>query len=251
MIDHAAVLLQVDDKRRDQFGATNLVGAGYSDPVREYPFAATGTSITSGSGDLNAGEQVTLTVNFSAAMTVDTAGGTPRLTLNDGGTASYTGGSGSTALTFNYTVAAGQNTADLIVSSFNLNGATITDGNGNAANLPGATNSNPAGILQIDTTAPTIAISTIAGDNIGNATEGSQGFAISGTTTHAENGRIVTVNILGSANAIVDSYTKAVSSNVWSVAVTSAQATWRMKVHRLCQTFQTRPEIRHRQRYAP
>lgn len=121
-------------------------------------------------------------------------------------------------------MAAGRNTADLIVSSFNLNGATITDGNGNAANLPGATNSNPAGILQIDTTAPTIAISTIAGDNIGNATEGSQGFAISGTTTHAENGRIVTVNILGSANAIVESYTMAVSSNVWSVAVTSAQA---------------------------
>lgn len=60
IIDHAAVLLQVDDKRRDQFGATNLVGAGYSDPVREYPFAASGIGITSGSGDLNAGKVVTL-----------------------------------------------------------------------------------------------------------------------------------------------------------------------------------------------
>ena len=51
---------------------------------------------------------MTLTVNLSEAVTV--AGGTPTLTLNDGGIASYTGGSGSNALTFSYTVAAGQNT---------------------------------------------------------------------------------------------------------------------------------------------
>ena len=44
-------------------------------------------------------------------MTV--AGGTPTLTLNDGGTATYTGGSGTSALTFSYTVGAGQNTPDL------------------------------------------------------------------------------------------------------------------------------------------
>ena len=60
------------------------------------------------SGDLNAGKTVTLTLNLSEAVTV--AGGTPTLTLNDGGTATYTGGSGTNALTFSYTVAAGQNT---------------------------------------------------------------------------------------------------------------------------------------------
>ncbi len=138
--------------------------------------AASGTGITNGSGDLNAGKVLALTVNFSATVTVNTSGGMPTLVLNDGGTASYTGGSGSTALTFSYTVAAGQNTADLIVSSLALNGGTIIDGNGNAANLAGATNFNPTGILQIDTTAPTIAISTIAGDNIVNATEGASGL---------------------------------------------------------------------------
>ena len=42
-------------------------------------------------------------------MTV--AGGTPTLTLNDGGTATYTGGSRHQCLTFSYTVGAGQNTA--------------------------------------------------------------------------------------------------------------------------------------------
>ena len=60
---------------------------------------------------------VTLTVNLSEAVTV--AGGTPTLTLNDGGTATYTGGSGTSALTFSYTVAAGQNTADLAVTAVN------------------------------------------------------------------------------------------------------------------------------------
>jgi hypothetical protein len=115
---------------------------------------ASGTGIANGTGDLNAGRIVTLTVNFSAAVTVNTTGGSPTLTLNDGGTAAYTGGSGTTALTFSYTVAAGQNTPDLVVSAFNLNGATVKDGAGNAADLSGATNNNPAGTLQVDTVAP-------------------------------------------------------------------------------------------------
>ena len=85
------------------------------------------------SGDLNAGKTVTLTLNLNEAVTV--AGGTPTLTLNDGGTATYTGGSGSNALTFSYTVGAGQNTAALAATAVNLNSATVTDGAGNAANL--------------------------------------------------------------------------------------------------------------------
>ena len=47
----------------------------------------------SGNGDLNAGHVVTLTVNLSEAVTV--AGGTPTLSLNNGGTASYIGGTGT------------------------------------------------------------------------------------------------------------------------------------------------------------
>ena len=96
------------------------------------------------SGDLDAGKTVTLTLNLSEAVTV--AGGTPTLTLNDGGTATYTSGSGTSALTFSYTVAAGQNTAALTATAVNLNSATITDGAGNAANLSlsGLTQSGPA-----------------------------------------------------------------------------------------------------------
>ena len=124
---------------------------------------ASGTGITAGSGDLGAGSVVTLTVNLSEAVTV--AGGTPTLTLNDGGTATYTGGSGTNALTFSYTVAAGQNTADLAVTAVNLNGATVKDGAGNAANLTGAV-TTPSGTLQIDTTAPTVSSVVASGTGI-------------------------------------------------------------------------------------
>ena len=46
---------------------------------------ASGTGITNGNGDLNAGHVVTLTLTMSEAVTVNTTGGTPTLTLNDGG----------------------------------------------------------------------------------------------------------------------------------------------------------------------
>src|SRR6202035_1548711 len=74
---------------------------------------ASGGGITGGSGDLNAGKTVTLTVSFGEPVTVNATGGTPFLRLNDGGTAGYVSGSGTSTLTFTYTVATGQNTADL------------------------------------------------------------------------------------------------------------------------------------------
>ena len=115
--------------------------------------ATSGAGISNGNGDLNAGHAVTFTLNTSDAVTVDTIQGTPTLLLNDGGVATYTGGSGSDALTFSYTVAAGDNTADLAVSGFLLHGASLTDGYGHQASLVGAV-TNPGGILQIDTAAP-------------------------------------------------------------------------------------------------
>ncbi len=141
--------------------------------------AATGTGITSGTGDLNAGHVVTLTVNLSEAVTV--AGGTPTLTLNDGGTATYTGGSGTQALTFTYTVAAGQNAANLAVTAVNLGTATVTDGAGNAANLTGAVTTLTG--LQIDTTAP--AVSSVA----------ATGTGITGGTGDLNAGHVVTLTV--------------------------------------------------------
>ena len=51
------------------------------------------------------------------------------------------------------------------MTSFNLNGATIKDAAGNSANLAGAV-TNPAGTLQIDTTAPTVSSVATSGTGI-------------------------------------------------------------------------------------
>src|SRR5690242_9416367 len=106
---------------------------------------------------------------MSEVVTVDTVGGTPTLSLNDGGTATYIGGSGTNALTFSYTVAAGQNTPALATTAVNLNGATIKDGAGNAANLSlaGVSQSGP----QIDTTTATIS-SVVETPSTGNLAAG-------------------------------------------------------------------------------
>ena len=113
-----------------------------------------GTGITGGSGDLGVGKTVTFTVAMNEAVTVTTTGGTPTLSLNDGGTATYSSGSGTNSLTFSYTVGAGQNTSDLTVTAYNAKGGTITNGAGTAATMTGAV-TNPAGTLQIDTTTST------------------------------------------------------------------------------------------------
>lgn len=93
-------------------------------------------------GALGTGQAVGLTLQFNAPVTV--AGGTPALALNDGGTATYTGGSGTSALTFSCTVAAGQRAANLAVTGSNLHGATILDGYAYAADLSGAVGASSA-----------------------------------------------------------------------------------------------------------
>ena len=127
-----------------------------------------------GNGDLNAGHVITLTVNLSEEVTV--AGGTPTLSLNNGSTASYDGGSGTAALTFSNIVGAGHDVSDLAVTSFHLNGATLLDAASNSANLSGAV-VNPAGTLQIDTTAP--AVPTITSINLGGL--GGNHWIVTGT----------------------------------------------------------------------
>ncbi len=138
----------------------NVVGNTVAPTVSSV--AASGSGTGTGTGDLDAGHVVTFTVNLSEAVTV--AGGTPTLTLNDGGVATYTGGSGTNALTFSYTVASGQNTAALAITGVNLNSASVTDGAGNAASLSGAATTFSG--LAIDTATPTVSSVAAAGSGI-------------------------------------------------------------------------------------
>ncbi len=120
-------------------------------------------------GELGVGQVVLIRLGMSASVTV--SGGTPTLTLNDGGTATYDSvNSTSSILVFKYTVAANQNTTALAITNTpNLNGATVKDSNGTSADLSGAIATFTG--LEIDTTAPTITAAslTVAGNSAATA----------------------------------------------------------------------------------
>ena len=190
--------------------------------------AVTAIADSPDSGDLNAGKTVALTLSFGEAVTV--AGGTPTLTLNDGGTATYASGSGTNALTFIYTVAAGQNTPDLMVTGVNLNSASIDDSAGNAANL--SLSSIAQGSPQIDTTPPSVTGVTASPgsgtESVGNAitftVNMSEAVTIAGgtPTLTLNDGGTATYASGSGTNALTFSSTVgATDSSVSSLAITA------------------------------
>jgi hypothetical protein len=64
--------------------------------------------------------------------------GTPTLSLNSGGIASYNEGSGTTTLRFTYIVGTKQSAAPLAITAVDLKGGVVKDAFGNRANLAGA-----------------------------------------------------------------------------------------------------------------
>jgi hypothetical protein len=78
--------------------------------------------------------------------------------------------------------------------------------------------------LTVDQTPPPITISAITGDNVVNQSEAQTGFVIAGTETGAD-GQIVSIQIVDSANRVVQSYTTIAAGGTWSVNVRSADAT--------------------------
>jgi hypothetical protein len=121
---------------------------------------ATGSYITGGDGNLNAGKTVTISVNTSEPVTI--SGGTPSLSLNSGGSATYISGSGTTSLVFSYTVAAGHSSSDLAITALNANGALLGDAAGNSF---ASFSNNPAGVLVIDTNGPAAPSLALASDS--------------------------------------------------------------------------------------
>ncbi|MDC7702727.1 DUF4214 domain-containing protein [Vogesella indigofera] len=142
----------------------NSVGATSSVLVDAIAPTATAMSSSTADGSYKTGDVIAITVQFSEAVTVT---GTPQLTLETGSTdrvVNYASGSGTSTLTFNYTVQAGDTSTDLdyvASGSLALNGGTIKDAAGNNATLtlatPGAAGSlgNDKAIV-IDGVAPTV-----------------------------------------------------------------------------------------------
>ncbi|WP_189608066.1 beta strand repeat-containing protein [Saccharospirillum salsuginis] len=169
-------------------GAANSLGDNKALVVDGVVPTVTGVTSSTANGSYNAGDSISIQVNFSEAVTVT---GTPQLTLETGDTdqvVDYASGSGSSALTFTYTVQAGDTSADLDYTSTTalaLNSGTIMDGANNAATLtlasPGTANSLGANkAIVIDTTAPSGQSVAFDDATINAAEASSQSFTFSG-----------------------------------------------------------------------
>ncbi|MEG4578342.1 FG-GAP-like repeat-containing protein [Microcoleus sp. MON1_C5] len=126
----------------------------------------TAVSATTANGTYGVGTTIPITVTFDEAVTVTA---TPQLQLETGITdrfATYVSGSGSTTLTFNYLVQAGDTSDDLqylATNALTLNGGTIKDNLDVDAllTLPALASANSLGgskAIVIDGVAPTVTI---------------------------------------------------------------------------------------------
>ncbi|MFM8880252.1 MAG: Ig-like domain-containing protein, partial [Verrucomicrobiota bacterium] len=128
---NSAVLTLASPGTNGSLGASKAIVVDTAGPT------VTSISSPTTNGTYGVGSVISIQVNFSEAVTV--AGGAPALALNSGGTATYISGSGTSTLTFSYSVAGGQNATDLdygTTASLALpGGVTIKDIAGNAATL--------------------------------------------------------------------------------------------------------------------
>ena len=161
-------------------------GGGYYDIFDSFvfnrvPVTVTSISSSTANGTYKIGDVISIQINFSENVTVNTGGGTPQLTLETGTTdrvINYSSGSGTSTLTFSYTIQSGDNNADLdyvATSSLVLNGGTIRDAVGNDAILtlasPGAANSLGANKnLVVDGVMPSVTSTAPAGGNVSTDT---------------------------------------------------------------------------------
>ncbi|ARU00071.1 beta strand repeat-containing protein [Yoonia vestfoldensis] len=125
--------------------------------------ALTIISVTAPSaGGYVTGDTLTFTVNTSNPTSVNTSDGTPRLELTIGSNteyATFVSGSGTTGLTFSYTVKANDADSDGIeVNSLAANGGTLKDAAGNNLNTTLSAISDTSAVF-IDTQAPTATMS--------------------------------------------------------------------------------------------
>ena len=146
------------------------------------------TSTANSSNIYAAGEKVQATVTFDENVNVT---GTPQLTLKIGDsekTASYTSGTSTTKLVFEYTVASGDTDTDGVSIAANklaLNSGTIKDTAGNAATLTHTALAAQAS-HKVDTTAPTV--SSIAITSTANSSNiYAAGEKVQATVTFDEN----------------------------------------------------------------
>ncbi|WP_261738088.1 putative Ig domain-containing protein [Shewanella xiamenensis] len=153
-----------DAANNDMTLTLNSVGSTSSVLVDSTAPTVSSVTASTANGTYKVGDSISIQVNFSEVVNVT---GTPQLTLETGTTdraVNYTSGSGTSSLTFSYTVQAGDNNSDLdyvATNSLSLNGGTIRDAATNNATLtlasPGAANSLGANkALVVDGVTPSV-----------------------------------------------------------------------------------------------
>ena len=108
---------------------------GYTLRTPSITGAVTNVASSTPNGTYGVGTPIPIQITFSEAVTVT---GAPLLALNSGGTARYSSGSGTSTLTFDYGVDAGQSTTRLdcwSTGGLALNGGKIQGPGGTAENL--------------------------------------------------------------------------------------------------------------------
>ncbi|MCU1717249.1 DUF4347 domain-containing protein [Pseudomonas sp. 5P_3.1_Bac2] len=147
-------------------GQQNIVIDGVVPTISNVAIPANGT--------YSLGQNLDFTVNFTEAVSVNAAGGTPRIavTLDTGGIAyaEYVSGSSTSALVFRLTVASGQVDRNGITlgSTIDLNGATLRDAVGNDAQLALNGVSATDGVL-VDAVVPTVTTVGLPAPGVYNA----------------------------------------------------------------------------------
>jgi hypothetical protein len=219
-----------------QSRATDVAGNVQTTPdSKSFTFdttAPTVTNVTStaSNGAYTVGAHIPVTVTFSDPVVVT---GTPTLTLATGTPATagvdYTGGSGTSVLTFDYTVAAGNTSSDLdyaATTSLSAGGGSIRDAATNDA-TPTLASPGTAGSLGanrdivIDTTAPSILTLNRAGSSPSNAS------SVSWTVTFSE-----PVSGVTTANfSLSDVGNTLTGESITSVTGTAPTASWTIAVN--------------------
>ncbi len=170
-------------------------------------------SSTIANGAYRAGTTIPIVITFSEPVTVT---GTPVLSLSANGPASaaYSSGSGTNALTFNYTIASGHTSSDLDYSATNslaLNAGTIRDAAANNAVLtlasPGSSGSlGNAKNITVDTQTPS-------------------GYSVAFVPTQIDNSNVGNISFTINSGEIGSTYTYNMTSGTTSITGTGAVTT--------------------------
>jgi len=167
-----------DAANNDMTLTLNSVGSTSSVLVDSAAPTVSSVTASTANGTYKVGDSISIQVNFSEVVNVT---GTPQLTLETGTTdrtINYASGSGSSSLTFSYTVQAGDNSSDLdyvSTSALALNSGTIRDAASNNATLtlatPGAANSLGANkALVVDGVTPSVTSTAPSGGAVSTDT---------------------------------------------------------------------------------